>query len=111
MSIYTELGLSPIINASGTVTRLGGAPMPDAVLAAYTAAARDSVPIELLQGKACAIISQMTGTESALVTAGAAASLTLTARAAVDAATAIATTAVASAVAAAAATAAATAAA
>ena len=77
MSIYTELGLSPIINASGTVTRLGGAPMPDAVLAAYTAAARDSVPIELLQGKACAIISQMTGTESARVTAGAAASLTL----------------------------------
>ena len=77
MSIYTELGLSPIINASGTVTRLGGAPMPDAVVSAYSAAAHESVPLDLLQGRACAIISDMTRTEAALVTAGAAASLTL----------------------------------
>jgi L-seryl-tRNA(Ser) seleniumtransferase len=77
MSIYAELGLSPIINASGAVTRLGGAPMPEAVLTAYTAAAGECVPIEQLQGKACSIISELTGTESALVTSGAAASLTL----------------------------------
>ena len=77
MSIYAELGLSPIINASGAVTRLGGAPMPEAVLAAYTAAAGECVPIEQLQGKACSIISELTGTESALVTSGAAASLTI----------------------------------
>ena len=28
MSIYREWGLEPIINVSGAVTRLGGAPMP-----------------------------------------------------------------------------------
>ena len=77
MSIYTELGLSPIINASGGVTRLGGAPMPDEVLTAYAAAAAGCVPVEQLQGKACSIISDITGTESGLVTSGAAASLTL----------------------------------
>ncbi len=77
MSIYADLGLSPIINASGAVTRLGGAPMPQAVLDAYAAAAAECVPLEQLQGKACSIISELTGTESAMVTAGAAASLTL----------------------------------
>jgi L-seryl-tRNA(Ser) seleniumtransferase len=77
MSIYTDLGLTPIINASGAVTRLGGAPMPDAVLSAFNAAAKECVPLEDLQGKACEIISQITGTESGLATAGAAASLTL----------------------------------
>lgn len=77
MGVYEELGLSPIINASGAVTRLGGAPMPDAVLDAYTAAAAECVPIEQLQGRAGAIISEVTGTESGLVTSGAAASLTL----------------------------------
>ena len=28
MSIYEKLGVRPIINACGTVTRLGGAPLP-----------------------------------------------------------------------------------
>ena len=77
MSIYADLGLTPIVNASGAVTRLGGAPMPDAVLSAFNAAAKECVPLEDLQGKASEIISEITGTESALATAGAAASLTL----------------------------------
>ena len=37
MSAYADLGLQPIINASGAVTRLGGAPMPDLVLDAFRA--------------------------------------------------------------------------
>ncbi|MDA0839098.1 MAG: aminotransferase class V-fold PLP-dependent enzyme [Planctomycetota bacterium] len=77
MSIYEKFGLTPIINASGAVTRLGGAPMPDEVLNAFTAAAKECVPLDHLQSKACEIIADVTGTESGLVTAGAAASLTL----------------------------------
>jgi L-seryl-tRNA(Ser) seleniumtransferase len=77
VGVYEELGLRPIINASGAVTRLGGAPMPDAVLDAYRAAAADSVPLDRLQGAASRIIAAATGTEAGLVTAGAAAGLTL----------------------------------
>jgi len=51
--------------------------MPEAVLDAYVAAAAECVPLEQLQGKACTIISEVTGTEAGLVTSGAAASLTL----------------------------------
>ncbi len=39
MGVYEDLGLTPIINASGSVTRLGGAPMPREVLDAMTEAA------------------------------------------------------------------------
>ena len=77
MSVYTDLGLKPIINASGAVTRLGGAPMPEAVLTAFRVAAAECVPIEELQGVASEVISEITGAESGLATAGAAASLTL----------------------------------
>lgn len=77
MSIYRELGVEPIINASGTVTRLGGAPLPPAVLDAFMRAAAETVPLEQLQAAACRRISAATGTEAGLVTSGAAASLTL----------------------------------
>lgn len=77
MGIYEQLGLKPIINASGAVTRLGGAPMNEAVLDAFRAAAAQSVPLEQLQGAACKIIAEATATEAGLVTAGAAAALTL----------------------------------
>jgi L-seryl-tRNA(Ser) seleniumtransferase len=77
VGVYEELGLQPIINASGAVTRLGGAPMPDEVLDAFRAAAAETVPLDLLQGAASRIIAAATGTEAGLVTAGAAAALTL----------------------------------
>src|SRR5690349_1925169 len=77
MSIYEDLGLEPIINASGSVTRLGGAPMPGPVLEAYCAAAAESVPLEALQGAASRAIAELTGAEAGLVTSGAAAALTL----------------------------------
>jgi len=77
MSVFRELGLEPIINASGTVTRLGGAPMPPAVLDAFVAAAAETVPLEQLQAAASARIAAATGAEAGLVTSGAAASLTL----------------------------------
>jgi L-seryl-tRNA(Ser) seleniumtransferase len=77
MSIYETWGLTPIINASGAVTRLGGAPMPEAVLDAFRAASAESVPLDELQGAASRAISRVTGAEAGIVTAGAAAGLTL----------------------------------
>lgn len=77
MSIYRDLGLEPIINASGAVTRLGGAPMPDAVLNAFVAAARESVPLDELQAVASRAIAEATGAEAGLVTSGAASALML----------------------------------
>jgi L-seryl-tRNA(Ser) seleniumtransferase len=51
--------------------------MPDAVVEAFRSAAAESVPLDLLQGAASRIIAEATGTEAGLVTAGAAAGLTL----------------------------------
>lgn len=77
MSIFAQFGVEPIINAAGPLTRLGGAPMPDAVVEAMRQATRDAVPIEALQAAAARVIARSTGTESALVTSGASAALTL----------------------------------
>ena len=77
MNVYEQLGVAPIINASGSVTRLGGAPLAPEVLAAFSAAAAESVPLDQLQGAASRIIAEATGAEAGLVTSGAAAGLTL----------------------------------
>jgi D-glucosaminate-6-phosphate ammonia-lyase len=77
VGVYEELGIEPIINASGSVTRLGGAPLPQAVLDAYCAAAAESAPLEQVQAAASRRIAAATGTEAGLVTTGAAAALTL----------------------------------
>ena len=76
-SIFEQFGVEPIINCSGTVTRLGGALMPPEVLAAFNAAAGESVAIDHLQAAASRRIAQVTGAEAGLVTAGSAAALTL----------------------------------
>lgn len=77
MGVYEALGLQPIINASGSVTRLGGAPMPPAVLEAFVEAAGACVPLDQLQAAASRVIAETMGTEAGLVTAGAASALTL----------------------------------
>ena len=77
MSIYRQFGVEPVINASGSVTRLGGAGMPQQVLDAFRDAAAESVSLEQLQAAASRRIARHTGTESGLVTAGSAAALTL----------------------------------
>jgi D-glucosaminate-6-phosphate ammonia-lyase len=77
MSIYREWGLEPIINVSGAVTRLGGAPMPKTVLDAFCAAAAESVPLDELQAAASRVIAEATGAEAGIVTSGAAAGLML----------------------------------
>ncbi|QDT41531.1 selenocysteine synthase [Gimesia alba] len=77
MSIYQRFGVEPIINACGSVTRLGGAPMPSQVLEAFREAAGEWVPLEQLQAAASKKIAAHTGTEAGLVTSGAAGALTL----------------------------------
>jgi D-glucosaminate-6-phosphate ammonia-lyase len=72
-----SLGIRPIINACGTVTRLGAARLPEPVVAAMTQAAGCSMRPDQLQGIASHRISAVTGTEAGLVTAGASAALTL----------------------------------
>jgi len=77
MSVYRQFGIEPIINAAGTLTRLGGAILPDPVINAMHQAAHDAVPIEELQAAASRVIARVTGTEAGLVTSGASAGLTL----------------------------------
>lgn len=79
--IYQKWGVEPIINASGSVTRLGGAPMPAAVLEAFSQAALESVCLDELQAAASRQIAKLTQTEAGLVTTGSAAALTLAAAA------------------------------
>ena len=77
MSIYQQFGVEPIINACGSVTRLGGAPMPDSVLDAFRSGAAEWVTLEEMQASASRKIAEVTGAEAGLVTAGDAAALTL----------------------------------
>jgi L-seryl-tRNA(Ser) seleniumtransferase len=82
-SIYHELGLRPVINAAGTLTRLGGSLMPPEVLRAMARAAEHCVRMEELQERAGQIIAEATGAEAGYVTCGAAAGLMLGAAACV----------------------------
>ena len=74
---YEDLGVVPIINACGTVTRLGGAPLHTAALAAYDSAAQHSVAIEELQIAVSQQLSQWLDCEAGMIASGAAAALTL----------------------------------
>lgn len=76
-NVYQQLGVRPVINAVGTLTTLGGTLMPDDVIRAMEAAARDFVPIHELQAAVGRRLAELTGAESAFVTAGASAALCL----------------------------------
>jgi D-glucosaminate-6-phosphate ammonia-lyase len=79
MSIYERLGVSPLINAVGTQTRLGGTIMCPEALQAMVEASRADVAIEDLQEAASRVIARHTGAEAGLVTSGAFAALALAA--------------------------------
>jgi L-seryl-tRNA(Ser) seleniumtransferase len=70
--VYLNLGLKPIINAAGTYTHLSGSLMPPEVIEAMNKAAQHYVPIRDLTRATGERIAQLTGTEAALVTTGAA---------------------------------------
>jgi D-glucosaminate-6-phosphate ammonia-lyase len=81
MDIYRKFGVSPIINAAGTLTRLGGSLMLPEVESAMSEAAGAMAPIEQLQAAASAAIAAACGSEAGYVVSGAAAGLTLAAAA------------------------------
>lgn len=74
---YAALGLRPVVNASATLTRLGGSLMAPPVLPAMAEAARNFVDIEELHRRVGQRLATLTRNEAAYVTSGAAAGLTL----------------------------------
>jgi D-glucosaminate-6-phosphate ammonia-lyase len=73
--LFRQFGIAPVINATGTVTRLGASRIGAEVVAAMAAAAACSVDIAALQGRASDYIANCTGAEAGIVTSGASAAL------------------------------------
>jgi L-seryl-tRNA(Ser) seleniumtransferase len=77
MSFYADLGVRTVINAAGTLTRLGGSRLAPEVLAAMAEASASFVHIDELQAAAGTLIAEITGAEAGYVATGAAAGLAL----------------------------------
>ena len=77
-TIYERLGVTPVVNASATLTRLGGSLMPPPVVEAMVEASRHFVNLPDLQKAAGRRIAALTHNEAAYVCSGAAAGLVLT---------------------------------
>ena len=77
MHIYHKLSIKKLINAEGTITRLGGSVMDPAVVAAMAEAAKSFVDLNQLLAKAGQHAAGLLGVEAAYITSGAAAGLTL----------------------------------
>ena len=75
--LYHRLGVRPLINAHGTLTRLGGSRMAPEVTAAMIEAAGHFVDLDELLAKSGAYVAALLGVEAAYITAGAAAGLVL----------------------------------
>lgn len=81
--VYAELGVTPIINAAGTITTMGGSLMPVEVREAWLAASRRFVPLLELQERVGEKIAGLLKVPAALVTTGAAGAITVGTAAAV----------------------------
>lgn len=79
MSIYEELHIEKIINASDTYTRIGGSRMSPRTLEAMEEAAGNFVDIGDLSDSICNAIAARTGNETAFISSGTGACLILTA--------------------------------
>ncbi len=78
---YDDLGVKKIINAAGTYTKYGGSLISTEVIKAMEAASHSFVDIDELLQKTGEYIAKCLNVESALITAGAAAGLALSAAA------------------------------
>jgi D-glucosaminate-6-phosphate ammonia-lyase len=76
VSLYRSLGVRPLINATATLTVLGGSLMPPGVLEAMASAAQCFVDINELQTAVGRRLAELTHNEAALVVGGCAAGLT-----------------------------------
>lgn len=78
MSVYQDIGLCRVINASGRVTILGVSTLSDEVAQAAVAGGQSYVVMEELIGRAGELIAGHTGAEDACVTSSASAAICLT---------------------------------
>jgi uncharacterized pyridoxal phosphate-dependent enzyme len=78
---YRTLGVRPVINAWGTLTRIGGSLMPPETLDAMAAAAASYVDLDDLHRRAGDHLARALGVPAAFVSSGAAAGLALAAAA------------------------------
>ncbi|WP_459191127.1 aminotransferase class V-fold PLP-dependent enzyme [Halosimplex sp. J119] len=76
-SVYDELGVPTVVNASGTKTRIGGSRIREEALEAMHEAAGSFVRLSDLQARASERIAEVTGAEAGYVTNGAAGALLL----------------------------------
>lgn len=76
-SIYDELGVPTVINATGTKTRISGSLIREEAIEAMVSASKSFVRISDLQARASELISDVTGAEAGYVTSGASAGLLL----------------------------------
>jgi len=79
VSIYDELGVRRVINASATLTVLGGSLMSKEVLEAMHGAAESFVDMHEYHSAAGRRLAELTNNEAAYVTAGCAAALSISA--------------------------------
>lgn len=77
MGVYERFGVKPIINVAGAMTRIGGALMEQEALEAMNEAAKGSARLDELEAAASKVIAEITHAEAGIITAGAAAALTL----------------------------------
>lgn len=77
MNPYQRLGVRTLINASGTMSYLGGQIMPPEVVEAWVEASQYFVHMDELLAAASREIARLTGSEAGLITAGADAGLSL----------------------------------
>ncbi|WP_336344806.1 aminotransferase class V-fold PLP-dependent enzyme [Halalkalicoccus ordinarius] len=76
-TIYDELGVPSVINATGTKTRIGGTLIREEALEAMNRAAEAFVRLSDLQAAASERIAEVTGAEAGYVTNGASSALVL----------------------------------
>jgi L-seryl-tRNA(Ser) seleniumtransferase len=82
-TIYEELGVPSVINATGTKTRIGGSRIRPEAVEAMSAASQSFVRLSDLQAEASERIADLTGAEAGYVTSGASAGMLLSAAAAI----------------------------
>ena len=80
-AVYQRLGVAPIINAAGSITRLGGTRTRPETLELMSRAARVMVNIDDLNRAAGKELARLTGAEAGFVSSGAAGGLVLQAAA------------------------------
>ena len=76
-SVFTDLGVVPVINAAGPRTVMGGSRISPVVADAYQAANRHFVVMKELQARSGEHLARMLQSEMALVTSGCAAAMSL----------------------------------